>query len=264
MSVPLPAEILDHIVSYLYDTQDTLRNCSIVSKSWIPRARKHLFAVVDFTVPETLESWEEMFPDPSTSPARYTKTLSVGRAHLVTDADAEVGGWIRGFSRIVSLEVESRAPYPKSEFSLVPFHGISPALKSLRLNIPHLPSARIFDLIFSFPLLEDLAVIINQTLADSDDDSEDDETPTAAQPSTPRMLTGSLELYLPGGMKPITRRLSSLPGGIQFRKLTLTWPFEENFWLTMAVVEQCSRTLESLEIVWDPRGAPSQHLHPHR
>jgi hypothetical protein len=264
MSVPLPAEILDYIVSYLHDKQDTLGNCSLVSKSWVPRTRKHLFAVIDFTSPETLELWEEMFPDPSTSPARYAKTLAVGRAHIITDADAEVDGWIRGFSRIVSLEVESGAPYPESEFSLVPFHGISPVLKSLRLNIPHLPSARIFDLILSFPLLEDLAVMINQTSVDGDDDSEDDETPTAAQSSTPRIYTGSLELYLPGGMKPITRRLSSLPGGIHFRKLTLTWPYKENFWLTMGVVEQCSRTLESLEIIWDLRGAPSQHLRPHR
>jgi hypothetical protein len=141
MSNPLPAEILDHIVSYLHDAQDTLRDCSLVSKSWVPRTREHLFAVIYLTAPETLESWEEMFSDPSTSPARYAKILYVGHAHLVTDTDAEVGGWIRGFSRIVKLKVESFAPYPESEFSLVPFHRISPALKSLRLEIPP-PSVR--------------------------------------------------------------------------------------------------------------------------
>jgi hypothetical protein len=36
------------------------------------------------------------------------------------------------------------------------------------------------------------------------------------------MFTGNMELSLAGGMKPIARRLLSLPGGIHFRKLTLT------------------------------------------
>ena len=47
MSNPhLPAEILDYIIDHLHDTEDALRNCSLVSKSWIPRTRTHLFADV--------------------------------------------------------------------------------------------------------------------------------------------------------------------------------------------------------------------------
>jgi uncharacterized protein (DUF2384 family) len=34
MSNPLPAEMLDHIVGYLHDTQDALKNCCLVSKLW--------------------------------------------------------------------------------------------------------------------------------------------------------------------------------------------------------------------------------------
>ena len=205
-----------------------------------------------------------MFPDPSASPACYAKTLSIECAEAVIAADAEEGGWMRGFSRVVRLEVESITPYPESGFSLVPFHGISPVLKFLDVNIPHLPSARIFDLILSFPLLEDLAVMINQTMVDDDDNSEEDETPTATQSLTPRILTGTLELYLLAGIRPIARRLLSLPGGIHFRKLTLTWPNEENFWLTTPVVEACVHTLESLEITWDLRGTFGRHMRPHR
>jgi hypothetical protein len=261
---PLPAETLDHIIGYLHNTPDALRNCCLVSKSWIPRTRKHLFADIKFSTEESLESWEEMFPDPSASPARYAKTLSIECAEAVIAADAEEGGWLRGFSRIARLEVESITPYPESEFSLVPFHEISPVLKSLDVNIPHLPSAHIFDLVLSFPLLEDLAVMINQTMVDDDDDSEEVETPTATQSLTPRIFTGTLELYLIVGIKPITRRLLSLPGGIHFRELILTWPNEENFWLITPVVEECFHTLESLEIIWDLRGTFGQHLCPHR
>ena len=112
MTNPLPAEMLDLIINYLHNSKDTLRNCCLVSKSWVPRARQHLFAVVHSYTPKALRSWKETFPDPSTSPARYTKTLFINGAEVVTAADAEIGGWIRGFSRVVRLEVESHAPYP--------------------------------------------------------------------------------------------------------------------------------------------------------
>jgi hypothetical protein len=62
------------------------------------------------------------------------------------------------------------------------------------------------------------------------------------------MFTGSLELHLLGGMKPIARRLFSLPGGIHFRKLTLTLFCEEDLLMVKALVEECSHTLESLNV----------------
>lgn len=50
MSSPhLPAEILDHVIDYSHDAQDVLsRNCFFVSKPWVQRTPKHLFANVDF------------------------------------------------------------------------------------------------------------------------------------------------------------------------------------------------------------------------
>jgi hypothetical protein len=264
MPDPLPAEMLDHVVDCLHDAQDALRNCCLVSKSWVPRTRKYLFADIRFPTAKSLQSWKETFPDPSISPAHYAETLSVGCLHFVTAADAQVGGWIRGFSHIIHLEVVSRAKYSdpnKLGISLVPFHGISPLIKSLRVVVPHLPPSRIFfDLILSFPLLEDLAVMILGTLIDGGDDSEEDEMPTAVQPSSSRMFTGTLELYMFEGMKPFARRLLSLPGGTHFRKLALNWSYEENLWLTAALVEECSHTLESLDIFWDLRGTYSRHL----
>jgi hypothetical protein len=72
MSDPhLPAEMLDHIVDHLQDTEYALRSCCLVSKSWIPRARKHLFFDIVFHTAKRLELWKETFPDPSTSPACY-------------------------------------------------------------------------------------------------------------------------------------------------------------------------------------------------
>ena len=193
-------------------------------------------------------SWKRMFPDPSTSPAHFTKALIIRSLRVVTTTDAEEGGWIRGFSRVVQLEVgEDRQTYvDESEVSLLPFHGLSPVVKHLRLRFVVLPSSRISDLILSFPLLEDLAVVAEKGTIDNGDESN--APPTTVHPSGPT-LTGSLQLNLKGGMEPIVRRLLSLPGGINFRELSFPWYHERDPSMTMALVEKCSRTIETLDII---------------
>ena len=102
MSKPfLPPEILDNMADLLHDEPETLRECCLVSTSWIPRTRKYLFAKICFAARADLETWEKTFPDPSTSPGWYTRTLVVGCPHVIRAAG--VGGWVGGFSRVVSL-----------------------------------------------------------------------------------------------------------------------------------------------------------------
>jgi hypothetical protein len=250
----LPPETLDHIVDNLCGTEDALRNCCLVSKSWIPRTRKHLFNDIGLLTTESLESWKETFPDPSTSPGRYTITLTVGCPRSVTAADAEAGGWIGGFSRLEHLEVF--APIPDHDFNqsgapLIPFHGFSSTIKSLRVAIPHLPISQIFNLIISFPLLEDLDVMFrDEAPAEDEDDSGEDDMPATAQPLSPRIFTGTLKLCMDGGMEPLARRLLTRPGGIHFREFNFTCFSDEDSLMAAVLVEECSRTLKSLFIAW--------------
>jgi hypothetical protein len=196
LNLHLPAEILDHIVDHLHDAEDELMSRCLVSKSWIPRTRKHLFADIEFPTAKRLQSWKKTFPDLSTSPAHYAKTLFIDRLQVVTAAEAETSGWIRGFSRVEHLEVN--LDFRQSAVPLVPFHGFSPAIKSLRVVICTLPFSQLFNLIFSFPLLEDLIVILLEPSPNYGDGSEVDEIPTTTQPSSPPMFTGSLGLYRQG------------------------------------------------------------------
>jgi hypothetical protein len=257
----LPAEILDHIVDHLHDTKTALSNCSLVSKSWIPRTRKHLFADIGFQVALRMRSWKKTFPDSATSPARYTKTLYIGD-HVLTAGDAEVGSLLRDFSCVVHLEVgDHGSGFDTSKVSFAPFCGFSPILKSFRVITSDVPSSRIFNLILSFPLLEDLDIFVS---AGNTNGSGEDEIPTAIQPSSSPRFTGSFELYLRLGMGPFARRLISLPGGIHFRKLTLTWLCEEDLLAMTALVEACAHTLESLDIRPNWRGTLNPRLCPHR
>jgi len=264
MSNPhLPTELLDHVVDHLHDTEDALRNCCLVSKSWIPRARRHLFADVRFKTEEDLELWKEVFPDPSTSPGRHTKALTIDRPHVVTAADAEAGGWIGGFSHVVQLKLDGprgRHDGYESEIFLVPLQGLSPFVKSLKIYYSVLPSTRIFDLIFSFPLLEDLAVTKYGYVGLNEDDGSNG-LQTLVQRSNPPALTGSLELL---GVGLLARQLLSVPGGIHFRKFTLEWEHGEDISLITALVEKCAHTLESLDVTCGPSGMYILYRRPYR
>jgi len=254
----LPAEMLDNIVDFLHGTKLALRNCCLVSKSWIPRTRKHLFADIRFFCPARLRLWKKTFPDPSTSPAYYTKTLIIGCPHIITVADAETGGWITGFSRVVDFGIGGRG----FTVTFVPFHGFSSVIKSLRVSFTVLSPPQIFNLILSFPLLEDLTVIADGRVMAINDDGSDGLSTAAAQLSSLPTFTGSLELPVRGGIKAIAPRLLSLPGGIRFRKLTLGWFDEENLSLIVGLVAECVNTLESLDITCYFHGEPIRHLAP--
>ena len=130
----LPPELLDTITDFLHESRDALKKCCLVSKSWVPRTRKFLFANIEFRTAGDVESWKSTFPDPFTSPARYTKTLSIKSPWAAGVASVEEGRWIRSFSQVVHLKMNFRGvAADESTYSLFPFHGFSPAIKSLRL-----------------------------------------------------------------------------------------------------------------------------------
>ena len=267
----LPCELLDHIVDLLYDGQAFghtplgLENCCLVSKSWIPRTRRHLFAKIRFRTVKSLESWMKTFPDPSISPACYTKLLWIGCPQAVMTEGAEAGGWIASFSNVEHLELGGHNVHARGwEVAFALFYGFSPVITSLRMKMVPLTFPRFFDLVLSFPLLEDLDMIdCSDVPIDDDGNSEVLSMSTAVQSSSLPMFTGSLNLYLKGGMGPIVRRLLALVDGVHFRKLSLSWTSEEDIPLTMALMERCSRTLEYLYISCGLPGTSTRHLGPH-
>jgi hypothetical protein len=59
MSDPhLPPELSDYIVDLLHDQPETLKWCCLVSKSWVPRTRRHLFGDIAFRYIPDLEAWK--------------------------------------------------------------------------------------------------------------------------------------------------------------------------------------------------------------
>ena len=101
MSDPrLLPEISDYIVDLLYDEPQALKQCCLVSKSWVPRTRRYLFRTVLFRRDTGVDAWKKAFPNPANSPAYHTHSLSFEE---ITAADVEDGSWIRAFSNVVRL-----------------------------------------------------------------------------------------------------------------------------------------------------------------
>ena len=240
MSLPcsLPQEIFDLIVDHLHGEPAVLKTCCVAAKSWVPRARKHLFASVTFGIPPSnFNQWQKTFPDPSNSPARYTRSLFIFGLPAVPNADTVVGPWIRTFTGLHTLSFSPSA-WGCRAANLVLFHGLSPILRSLRLSF----SFDALDLICSFPLLEDL--VLDRPRSRSD-------VGRWNPPLTSPKFTGSLNLR---GTCSFTRQLLDLPGGLHFTKITISCS-DQDLESMADLVSGCSGTLESLDVRYSLLGA---------
>ena len=102
----LPAETLNHIIDHLRTTKDTLGNsCPVSNRS--SHASEHPFSSTSGSVsPQgACKRGRRRVHILRLSCVLCSKTLSVNSTQVVVAADAEEGGWIRGFSRVVHLKL---------------------------------------------------------------------------------------------------------------------------------------------------------------
>ena len=237
MSLSFPPEIFDLVIEHLREERVTLKVCCVVSKSWVPRARRHLFARVQFTDDSRVESWAKAFPDPSNSPAHHTRDLSIRGLPGLTAATTFAHTWIRAFCQITSLTLGTSG-WNNKQVSLVPLHALSPSLKSLCLVYYSISSSEIFNLICSFPYLEDLSLM-------SIGDGKAGTSPLL--PMSPK-FTGYLRLVMDGGIRFDVWRLLALPGGLRFTDI-LVGCLEEDSESVTNLVSACCNTLESFAML---------------
>jgi len=228
--------MLDHVVDQMRDDPTTLKTCCLASKSWIHRTRKLLFAHISFNASTRVESWKKTFPDPTNSPARHARSLSIRHPHLVTTADVDT---ITTFCYVESMDMITDG-WNDERISLTPLHGLSPVLRSLYLSFMFIPDSEIFGLVCSFPLLEDFALVSKGSIRGGGE---------WIPPSTSPRLTGSLKLETPfEGIQSITHRLLDLPNGIHFTAIAVHLLSEQDFESTVDLVSRCAETLNTLDL----------------
>jgi hypothetical protein len=237
MSPSLPPEMLDLIVDQLYGERAALNVCCTVSKSWVPRARRLLFFHIRFSLSSPIESWMKVFPDPSSSPSRYTRILTLHGSTTVNATSTHACAWVRTFSHIVDLRI-SAVQWNTSQVSLVPLHELFPTLSSLSLCRFYIPPSQVLKLIYSFPLLRDLRLYFLSTEGSTVNDEWN-------APSIPQEFTGSL--HLDGEIRSVIPGLLSFPNCLRFAKIAISCHVDDED-LTTDLVLKCSDTLESLSI----------------
>ena len=233
----LPQEILDLIVDHLHHEPSALKACCLASREWVQRARKHLFVHIEFdalTCP--VSRWLETFPDPTNSPAHNARALSIRYSKYLSVQDIET---FPTFPNAIHFNVETNVT-PGYGVRLLPLHRISTVIRSLRLVSNSLRDSEAFGLICSLPLLEDLALISRVPRPPEE----------WTRPQTSPRLTGSLELYVERGIRPVTHKLLDLPDGLHFKRIVVRVFSLQDVGSATDLVSGCSDTLESLSIVY--------------
>lgn len=211
----LPPEIFDLIINHLDHNKTTLRAYCLVSKSWVPRIRRRLFACVEFWSRKSVGSWMEAFPDPANSPAHHTRKLHIHAPAITPLANSDARAWVRSFRLVVALSV----------------HG----------HWEDGGSSDVVDFICSFPLLQDLWLCLSTKDTSITDIDIDD---AWAVPPTSPILNGSFVLKT-CDVNHFTRQLLRLPGGLHFSQISVSGCDPESI---PDLVSRCSTTLESLRI----------------
>ena len=229
MPCSLLPEIFDLIIEDLCDDPTSLKACCLVSKSWVPRTRTYLFAHIRFHGGRsTIRSWTETFPSSPSSPSHHTRDLRI------YEPLPDESTWIHSFNHVENLLVFAFG-WGTSETSLVQLQRLSPTLKSLILIHPSISSTEIFNLVCSFPLLEDLTICRGE--AESDDSNE------WVAPSTSPKFSGALHLI--EEIRSTALLLLALPDGLHFTKIMVMCSTGDAG-LLMDLVSRCSDTLEFL------------------
>lgn len=243
----IPQYIIDEILDHLAADSPalaSLRSCALVSKSWAPSCRRHLFRVITFNS-RNMDTWFEAFPVPGEVPAHHARTLRV---------------FTTGISRLPEKFFEYPPWFTNVEKAVVLGHGGVPVLRipspwklprsvtTLSINTDIVTLADIQTLLAQLPNLENLLLHGAVTLMD---------TRALVEAGTvPRGKFGG-ELVLRGGYveTPVVDMLFETPTWLHFTEVSMHGG-RECLRSTVRLAEACSRTLLKLTYTVGFHGGP--------
>ncbi|KAF9645584.1 hypothetical protein BDM02DRAFT_492760 [Thelephora ganbajun] len=158
----VPQEIIDEILDHLVvglgsepkSLETTLRSCSLVSKSWVPSCRRHLFHAVYFNV-TYMKRWVKTFPVPEESPAHHVRDLCLlpGRYYDAPEF-FERTQW---FTNAKKMTVFGDVPL-SSWLGIPSFAKLPQTVTSLTIRARTVDLVQMRDVIARLPNLDDLSL----------------------------------------------------------------------------------------------------------
>jgi hypothetical protein len=231
-----PQDLIDEVLDHLATDSDfkSLRSCALVSKSWVPSCRRHLFHTILFNSRSTAR-WVKTFPVPGESPAHYVRDLCFslwgysGAPQKVFDhvpwfINVEKMAWL-GHGGFRSPWILSLGRLPQS-------------LTSLTIETDPVTIVQIRDILAQLPNLDNLSLV-----------GFIDAVERRALPGIGTVLRGRFggRLRLVNGYAEecVMNMLLEVPTGLHFTELHVRG-VHESFLSTVRLAEACGKTLVKL------------------
>ena len=238
----IPNEIIDEILNHLIansgswndpPVQRSLRSCSLVSKSWVPSCRRHLFHIIIFTS-RKIARWLETFPVPEESPAYYVKDLRFSLS--APEEFFQHTPWFTNAEKM-TMRTDLAVTFPSLGISL--FARLPQSVKSLAIKADDsdIDLMQTRDIMAYLPNLNDL-ILSGTVVARSEYGKALPGLGTTLRGrfcGEFRIMDGHISEYL-------VNMLLEVPTGLHFTKLYVHADHPCLFW-TMRLAEACCKTL---------------------
>ena len=243
-------EILDHLAAdsgpSIRTFRSHLRACALVSKSWIPPCRRHLFRTIYFTLKD-MKRWLETFPVPEESPAHYVRDLrfSIGKHDVAREKFFEYAPWFENVERMGLYGHGSYEP-----LWMPPVWRLPQSITSLTIRTDTVTLTHLWAIMVQLPNLDELS--LSGSLAAADGGKL-----VGIGATLGGRYGGKLELYrLDAGS--VVDMLLEVPTGLRFTHLEIRGT-HECFLPTVKLAEACSNSLVKLSYI-DDSYCKSHHL----
>ena len=199
----------------------------------MPSCRRHLFRRVVFR-PHNLPAWRSTFPNPSTTPAAYTREI---RIHLVLDMPTELAEYMPYFSNVHHLTLIGGRFETRQWTSSI---GRLPAsIRSLTMKFVSVANDQVLEIMGQLPNLDDLSLCTFKGTG----------FPDAVGEILRGRYDGKLELLLMDDFHAsVVRSLLEAPEGLGFKNVKAFCNSEDDFPVYADLVAACQDTLTDLDI----------------
>ena len=161
----IPQEIIDEILDHLATSSnpESLQSCALVSKSWVPSCRRHLFRTSLFSL-ENMKRWLEVFPAPEESPAHFVRNLrfTMQGHDRGPDKFSECIPW---FTSVQTVSLSGYGSVRPPWISLL--WKLPQSVTSLAIDTAMASLVQVRDVIAQLPNLEDLSLSGSFAVVDS-------------------------------------------------------------------------------------------------
>ena len=238
----VPQEIVDEILDHLATDSSfrALRACALVSKSWVPSCRRHLFYTARFTSRD-MDRWLKSFPAPEESPAHHVRELRVRIVgdHCVPERFFEYARWFMN----VKMSLLGSGGLCQRRPSL---WKLPQSVTSLTINMDVVTLVQLRDIMAQLPSLDNLSL--------SGSPVPVDRSALLGVGTTLRGRFGGKLLLRDGcAHKDVADVLLGVPTGLRFTEVDIRC-MPECLLSTVRLVEACGKTLVKLSYMITSHG----------